>query len=323
MQKLARAGFWIVLFLITVAPFAAQDNGPKFSPWSDPVSLGTVINSDAYDACPTISKSGLSLYFRSNRSGNYDIYVAQRDSLEDPWEEPVALGETINGPSDEYCTTFSTDGHWMIFVSNRTEDAYGSQDLWISHRKDKRDDFGWEEPHNLGPLINSSGQENGPCLFDDEATGQTFLYFSSGRPAGIPGFGGLNIWVAEALPGQKDMFGAPVLVQELSSNFTDYQPTIRKDGLELILASNRPGSIPTTPGGSTRYPDLWVATRSSTLLPWDPPEHLEVVNSSAFDFHPTLSWDGTTLIFASERGGAEVGWGDLYMSTRTKGRPDR
>ncbi len=88
---------------------AASADEKRFSDWSAPVSLGDIVNSAYYDACPTISKSGLSLYFRSNRpnpngaQGNFDIWVSQRDSLEDPWEEPINLGPTINGPSNEFC----------------------------------------------------------------------------------------------------------------------------------------------------------------------------------------------------------------------------
>jgi Tol biopolymer transport system component len=122
----------------------------------------------------------------------------------------------------------------------------------------------------------------------------------------------LDIYEAEAESDRKGDFGLPGLVSELSTSATDYQPVLRKDGLELIFASSRPGGLGT-------YPDLWVSTRESTMDPWSIPSNLgTLVNSTAFDFHPTLSWDGTTLIFASERGGAAAGWADLWMSTRAK-----
>jgi Tol biopolymer transport system component len=302
------------LALLAVMLFAAQDNKANFSAWSAPINLGPVVNSHSYDGCVTISKSGLSLYFRSDRpggEGDFDIWVSQRDSLEDPWGFPVNLGPTINGPYGEYCTTFSVDGHWMIFVSTRPGGS-GSQDLWISHRTDKLDDFGWQTPKNLGPIVNSFAQENGPCLVDDEATGQTLLYFSSNRPGGR---GGLDIYVSTAI--SADVFGPPTLVAELSTRFIDYQPVVRKDGLEVIFASNRPGSLPKS--AALVFPDLWVSTRESTLDPWSPPVSLgPLVNSDAYEFHPTLSWDGTTLIFPSEREGGKVGWADLFMCTRTK-----
>ena len=143
---------------------------------------------------------------------------------------------------------------------------------------------------------------------EDETTGRTQLYFSSGRP----GLGLLDIYVSEAVSDEKGDFGPPSRVAELSTSYTDYQPVLRRDGLELFFASNRPGSIGT-------YPDLWTSTRVSTLDPWSPPVSLgTLVNSDQYDFHPTLSWDGTTLIFASERGGPGVVWGDLWMTTRSK-----
>lgn len=314
MHKLACSIGWRRLLLLggavalsVVIVLAASADEKQFSAWSAPVNLGPVVNSTSYDACPTISKDGLSLYFRSNRPGSqgFDIYVSQRDSLEDPWGPPVNLGPTINGPYGEYCTAFSVDGHWMIFTSDRVGGC-GGQDLWISHRQNKRDDFAWETPKNLGCTVNSAFQENGPSLFEDEATGQTLLYYSSAR------LGNLDIWASAAVSDEKDTFGPPTLVVELStSSWIDYQPVVRKDGLEVIFASNRPGGS----GGA----DLWASTRDSTLVPWSVPVNLgPLVNSAAFDFHPTLSFDGTTLIFASERAGAPNGWGDLYVATREK-----
>lgn len=295
--------------LLGVMVPAASADDKQFSAWSAPVNLGPPVNSPYYDACPTISKNGLSLYFRSDRPGGYggyDIWVSQRDSLEDPWEEPKNLGPTINSPSGEFCTAFSADGHWMIFVSNRPGGS-GGQDLWISHRKNKRDDFGWETPRNLGPTVNSPANESGPALFDDEATGQTLLYFNSG----FPGPSGNHIYVSTAVSGEKDAFGPPSLVAELTSEANDFQPVLRRDGLEVIFASNRTGGY--------GLGDLWVSTRSSTLDPWSPPVNLgPLVNSAGEEFRPTLSSDGTTLIFAHSDQVIPLGDADLYMCTRTK-----
>jgi len=316
----------VVLLVVGLAALPAAQ-GPRFSEWSAPVNLGPIVNSTSYDACPTISKDALSLYFRSDRpggSGGFDIWVSQRDSVEDLWETPVNLGPTINSASNEFCTTFSPDGHWMVFVSNRLGGS-GSQDLWISHRQDKRNDFGWETPRNLGNIVNSAAQENGPAWFEDETTGRTLLYFSSGRPGG---FGNLDIYVSEAEFDSKDTFGAPSLVAELSTAYSDYQPAIRKDGLEMFFASGRPGSFPVDPDDG--YPpgtisaDIWVSERDSVEDSWSPPVNLgPTVNSNHWDFHPTLSFDGMTLIFASERGGSPAGWGDLWVCTRTRLRGER
>ena len=298
------------LLVLGWVPLQAGEEPPLFSAWSAAINLGPVVNSSSYDACPTISKDGLSLYFRSNRSGgngDFDIWVSQRDAVEDPWGVPTNLGPTINGAFGEFCSAFSPDGHWLVFVSSRPVAAggCGNQDLWISHRKNRRDDFGWETPRNLGcDRVNSTSMENGPALFEDPVTGRLLLYFSSSR-AGGPG--SLDIYVAEAEDDAKDAYGLPILVNELNTGQNDYQPVLRKDGLEIFIASARPGG--------SGYADLWTSTRESTLDLWSPPVNLgPLVNSDQADFHPTLSFNGTTLLFASERGGN----GDLWMSTRSK-----
>jgi Tol biopolymer transport system component len=304
-----------IVMLLPFWAFLSAEEPMQFASWNTPVNLGPVVNSAAYDACPTISKSGLSLFFRSNRPGGqgFDIWVSQRDSQEDGWETPANIGNTINSSSNEFCTSFSPDGHWMVFVSNRPVSAggCGGQDLWIAHRKDKRDDFNWDTPVNLGCVVNSSANENGPAFFQNDATGELQLYFSSNRSGGL---GNLDIYVISAVSDEKGTYvGQPQLVAELSTGSNDYQPVLRKDGLELFFASDR------SPGSGNV--DLWVSTRATTVDNWEPPVNLgQTVNSNAADFHPTLSWDGTTLIFASERGGGS-GPADLYMCTRTKLHP--
>jgi hypothetical protein len=108
------------------------------------------------DGNPTLSKSGLSLYFRSTRpggSGGSDLWVAQRDSLDDPWDAPVNLGSTVNSSPNEACTVLSPDEHWMVFVSDRPEGGCGGYDLWLTHRQNKRDDFGPDSRNRARPDV--------------------------------------------------------------------------------------------------------------------------------------------------------------------------
>lgn len=305
----------IIANLFVFEALVSADNGPKFSDWCEAVNLGPVINSGADDACPTLSKDGLSLYFRSNRSGGYgdfDIYVSQRGSLNDPWGTPVNLGSIINSLYPEFCTGFSIDGHWMLFVSILRPGGFGMQDIYLSHRKDNRDDFGWETPRNLGSVINTSGFENGPCLFTDEDTGKTLLYFTRGNLIAPNPYPGYDIYVSEVISLKDLTFGPATPVTELNvAGVADYQPAVRKDGLEVVFASSRTGSL-------SPLPDLWVSTRESTSDPWSTPVNLgSKVNSTGWDFHPTLSWDATTMIFASDRAGGS-GLTDLYICTRIK-----
>ena len=140
--------------------------------------------------------------------------------------------------------------------------------------------------------------------FQDE-TGKTLLYFTSTRPGGL---GDYDIYVTTL---QADgTWGFATLVPELSSAYRDTRTAIRRrDGLEMILSTERPGGLGR---------DLWVSTRATTQDLWSAPVNLgPTVNSTALDGAPALSWDGTTLIFFSDRPGGFGGM-DPYMSLRTK-----
>ncbi len=299
-----------ILALAALTVFA--DDAPQFSAWSAAVKLPSPINGPAptQDGCPFIAKNNLDLYFRSDRPGGYggfDIYVSHRETVEDPWEDPINLGPEVNTAYGEFCSFVTTDGHWLYFVSDRPVGGCGSQDIWVSHRKDKRNDTGWEAPKNLGCAVNSTAWDNGPSLFEDEATGESFLYFSSSRQGGL-----YDIYVSKMLSDDHETFLPPTLVPELNTGQNDMQPSIRrKDGLEIIFASNRTGSL-------SAYLDLWSSTRPDTSSPWSTPVNLgPLVNSAGREYRPSLSWDGTTLYFWTDRNTPTDAM-DIYMATRTK-----
>jgi hypothetical protein len=92
-------------------------------------------------------------------------------------------------------------------------------------------------------------------------------------------------------------FGPPVVVDELSGASNDLTPSIRHDGLEIIIASTREGTI-----GAQ---DLWVSTRQTVGEPWLAPVNLGLVINGIFnDTFPSLSSDRETLFFSSNRPGA-------------------
>jgi len=83
---------------------------------------------------------------------------------------------------------------------------------------------------------------------------------------------------------------------------------VRRDGLEIFFFSNRAGAA-----GN----DIYVATRVArpTLVDADQPGLN--VNSAASETRPSLSWDGATLYFGSNRsGGGAEGDSDHYVTTR-------
>jgi Tol biopolymer transport system component len=100
-------------------------------------------------------------------------------------------------------------------------------------------------------------------------------------------------------------------VEELSSEGNDLRPSIRFDGKEIFLSSDRAGS---TDGSQ----DLWVSTRPNQGTPWSRPENLgPVVNTGFAEQQPGISDDATMLFFASDRPGGS-GDVDLWVTTRTR-----
>jgi WD40-like Beta Propeller Repeat len=322
LQGAAALGFAAVLR--PTAAFAESDDedderlGP-FGSWSTPVNLGPVVNTRFDESHPAISKNGLSLYISSNRPGGVngansigcsEIWVSQRASRDADWGPSENLGPVINIIGyNTGAPNFSTDGHLMFFASDRVGGC-GRDDLWVSRRKNKRDDFGWQEPVNLGCTINSPDFDDGPTYFEDEETGIITMYFNSTRPPGDL----THAHIYASTLDDDGSFGPAVLVPELSSPYNEGRTAIRRDGLEMFLSSTRPGGV----GGN----DIWGSTRETTSDPWSTPVNLgRPVNSEFADGGTALSWDGTTMYIFSNRPGG-FGARDLYVTTRRKLRND-
>jgi hypothetical protein len=288
--------------------------GPKYSEWGPAINLNPAcdgINSIAEDSGPGVTKDGLSLYFGSTRTGTLggrDLWVAKRQSVNEPWGPPTNLG-SVNSTVTDNVATITRDGHWMFFNSNRPGSIAGSVDIWLAHRHDVHDDLAWGTPVNLGSRVNTAGFDGGGSYFKNKRGRAPQLFYGSG-----PTLTTTQIWVAELLPdeicGGHPCFGNAHPVSELASNSADQRPSIRRDGLEMFFSSNRPGSL----GGSQ---DIWVTTRNSVDEEWGEPVPLgDKINSLGMDTSPDLSADGLTLYFASNRPGC--GDYDVYMTTRTR-----
>jgi hypothetical protein len=162
-------------------------------------------------------------------------------------------------------------------------------------------DFVFGTSTNLGPPVNSASSEHNPSISADGLS----LYFNSNRPGG---YGSYDLWVTTRLT-VPDSWGEPVNLGALvNSGAEDVGPSISADALELYFHSNRPG------GYGNR--DLWVTTRTTTGDPWSTPVNLgPTVNSSGMDRGPSISADGLSLFFWSQRSGG-YGGQDILVTTR-------
>jgi hypothetical protein len=293
-----------------IAPAAwVQDlaTGPEWGPWSAPVNVAPV-NSSVQENQPTLSPDELSLYFASPRPGGLggnDIWVSRRASVASPWQTPVNLGASVNSPGNDQGPTLSIDGLLLFFHSDRPG-GQGEMDIYMSRRTEKHDDLAWATAWSLGTDVNTSGYEAGPLYMQQVENGAINFYFARGpTPSDIDTY-------SVKIRRSGETRGPVIPVSEINfavAGVTDAHATVRRDGKELIFFSNRPGGLGTE--------DLWVSTRQTVHEAWSPPVNLgPTLNAASREAQPSLSFDGTTLFFSSNRPGG-LGLTDVYMSTRT------
>lgn len=133
--------------------------------------------------------------------------------------------------SDEYSVghpAMSTDGTTLYFVSDMPG-SLGGTDIFMSTLQSGI----WSRPINLGPGINTQGNEMFPFV-----DANNNLYFSSN---GIPGLGGLDIFMAKNIDGKlrkPQNIGVPI-----NSSQDDFGIIIDVDRAEGYFSSNREGGV--------------------------------------------------------------------------------
>ncbi len=145
--------------------------------WSPPVNMGDSINSADWESQPCLSADGMSLYFCSINGegfGNSDIYVSTKRK-DGRWGKPKNLGNVINTSENDLAPYIASDGQTLYF-SSMGHEGLGGYDTFKSSFENGE----WTKPVNLGPLVNTSGDDK---YFSITASGK-YAYFSSARSGG-------------------------------------------------------------------------------------------------------------------------------------------
>ena len=286
---------------------AAELSGLEKFAWSEPVNLGAPVNTSAIEIMPTLSQDERTLYFVSNRAGGFDgtdIWVSRRASVHSPWETPVNLGAMINTPGNEADPALSNDGRQLFFSSNRPG-GFRGLDVYVSHRRDPNDDFGWGPPVNLGPQVNTMIGERSADYTVGEPNTPALLYFTRGQ-----GLAQSEIYSAPITPSGVALAAAETVAELNAPGTVTGGQSLRMDAKEIYFMSNR--------GGSDF--DIWFSSRRSRHEAWSAPINAGApLNTTFAEERPDLSFDGRTLLFDSDRphaDGAEDQ--DIWMSTRVR-----
>src|SRR5256712_2186700 len=169
----------------------------------------------------------------------------------------------------------------------------------------------WSAPVNLGPVDNSSSNEQNATLARDGLS----LYFSSNRPGGS---GPLDIWVAQRACTDPDdlacVWQAPAnLGLPINSAGADLAPNLSRDGHLLFFASSRGG-------GAT---DIFVSHRADANddFAWEDPVPLGPgVNTAAAEQAPMYlqnAEDGSANLYFN-RGALAQNLADIYVASVTR-----
>ncbi|MCD6598258.1 MAG: PD40 domain-containing protein [Bacteroidales bacterium] len=133
--------------------------------WSFPANLESPVNTSAWEAQPSVSSDGKTLYFVSNRPGGIGKMDIWRTTLTDEgkWGEPENLGPRVNSLENEMSPFIHKDMHTLYFSSDGWV-GMGGYDLFISRFSE---DSIWSEPENLGYPINTWSDEIGMIVTAD------------------------------------------------------------------------------------------------------------------------------------------------------------
>jgi outer membrane protein OmpA-like peptidoglycan-associated protein len=128
------------------------------STWGNVKNLGPGINSNAWDSQPSLSHSGDTLFFASDRIGGFgysDIYFSVKDKKTGSWQKAENLGPIVNTRGFEVSPFFHHAFNVLYFSSNGQPLTFGDFDIYKSRKVSRT----WEEPKNIGPLVNGPGSE--------------------------------------------------------------------------------------------------------------------------------------------------------------------
>lgn len=125
--------------------------------WTKAENLGEAVNSMYWDSHPSFSHTGDTLYFASDRIGGFglsDIYFTHKNE-KGAWAKPQNMGPVINTRGSEVSPFFHPGHEVLYFSSNGHLLNFGEFDIYKSYRIETI----WNEPKNIGPLVNGQGSE--------------------------------------------------------------------------------------------------------------------------------------------------------------------
>ncbi|MDR1881239.1 MAG: OmpA family protein [Prevotella sp.] len=198
--------------------------------WMKVEHVESAINTESDEGTPSFTNSGTTMYYTHtplpDSAGIFfpHIYVSQRS--DGSWSKGSKLEINRRDTLSVYAhPAINSTGDVLYFVSDMAG-GYGGKDIWKATLIGDM----VESVENMGPDINTAGDEMFPCLRNDST-----LYFSSD---GHVGMGGLDIYRASCDPAAK-RWSLENLQWPINSQADDFGITFEGEKEKGFFSSNR------------------------------------------------------------------------------------
>ena len=235
-----------------------------------------VVSTGQIDKCAALTPDGEQLYFTVLGDAASFVAVARRSGGN--WTGPEIA--PFSGQWHDLSCNLSADGRRLVMASERPLAGAEGSNIWcVDH-----EDGGWSEPRSAGPLVNTVSSEHHPSIADD---GTLYFYRRGDQMR--------DDWDIFSAAWNGHGFESPRrLGAAVNTPLNEIDPWISPDGTMLLFG--RIGGADCV-GGS----DLYVSHRTAHGE-WAPAVNLgPLVNTGRWEFTPSISPDGATLFFSSNR----------------------
>lgn len=209
--------------------FFAEENADGSLGAPEPFSLQ--LDEKFHEGPLTFSKSGDEVFFtrniaKRNKKKEYSLQIFTALQKGEDFGDAKKIDFSDAQANDAH-PALSPDGQYLYFASDR-EGGLGGMDIWRSSFSDGK----WGEPANLGPKVNTAGNEVFPFVYDDGT-----VYFASD---GWGGLGGLDVFYVEQM--ETGGWADPINIgTPINSNKDDFSYTLNALGTEGYFTSAREG----------------------------------------------------------------------------------
>jgi len=206
--------------------------------------LVTDLSSDGNEAIGSFAADSVGAYIFGNyEKGKLDGDIYYSEWTGKQWTKPNPLPWFNSTDVDTHPSVF---GDSLLFFTSSRPGGIGEFDIWVSQKVEGI----WNEPINLGPVINTSGREQTPHLVHlsrnivhegrNVEYQETALYFASN---GHPGFGGFDLYKAvHKGPSWQDWHLPQNLGLPVNSIRDDRYFSLRPGSNEVFISSDRDAS---------------------------------------------------------------------------------